>query len=149
MALGGLWHGANWTFVLWGVGHGAGIVLVHGVRHLRVRLPQWLGIVLTFYFVAFLWILFRAPDLVTAARVAHGAFAAPWSGLEAFLAANAFVLVLLAVFFALHRWDHHETVHVALKHVPKAALVPLLVAAWVLAIAVSHGSSAKFIYFDF
>ena len=71
MVIGGLWHGASWTFVVWGALHGFGLVVV--------RLWQnWMGtakatgfwrivnIVLTFHFVTFAWIFFRAANLETA-----------------------------------------------------------------------------------
>ena len=64
MVLGGLWHGAAWTFVLWGAFHGAMLVSEHALdgrlgRHTPVWL-RWLG---TFALVCFGWILFRSPDL--------------------------------------------------------------------------------------
>ena len=154
MTLGGLWHGANWTFMLWGAAHGAGIAFVHALRRapaLRwiTRMPGWLAVLLTFHFVTALWILFRAPDLATAARVAAGPFVAPPADLAAFAGVNAFVLGLLAVFLATHRWDSHEAIGRVVKGVPKAALIPALVFAWLMAIVISHGSSGKFIYFDF
>jgi alginate O-acetyltransferase complex protein AlgI len=62
MLLGGLWHGAAWTFVLWGGFHGLGLV---GERVLggRLRLPGWLRWLVTFHLVVFGWILFRATSL--------------------------------------------------------------------------------------
>jgi alginate O-acetyltransferase complex protein AlgI len=154
MTLGGLWHGANWTFMLWGAAHGLGIAFVHGVRRAATlrwmtRMPRWLAVLITFHFVAALWILFRAPDLATAARVAAGPFVAPAADLAAFAAANGFVLGLLAFFAITHGWDSHEALARVVKGVHKAVLVPALVFAWLMAIVVSHGSSAKFIYFDF
>ncbi len=152
MALGGLWHGANWTFVLWGVAHGVGLAFVHTVRRFvpaATRVPRWLAILVTFHFVAALWILFRAPDVATALRVAQGPFVAPVAEWSAFAAQNAFTLGLLAVFVVLHRWDDHQSVEALAKRLPMPVLAPLLALGWVLAIAVSHGSSAKFIYFDF
>jgi D-alanyl-lipoteichoic acid acyltransferase DltB (MBOAT superfamily) len=62
MVLGGLWHGAAWTFVLWGTLQGAGLSVEHALRG-RVRLPSWLAWLLTFHFVVFAWILFRAQNL--------------------------------------------------------------------------------------
>jgi alginate O-acetyltransferase complex protein AlgI len=62
MLLGGLWHGAAWTFVIWGGIHGAALVaerLFSG----RVRIPAWLGWLLTFHIVVAAWVLFRSPDL--------------------------------------------------------------------------------------
>jgi alginate O-acetyltransferase complex protein AlgI len=154
MTLGGLWHGANWTFMLWGAAHGLGIAFVHGLRRVTAlrwatRIPRWLAVLLTFHFVAALWILFRAPDLATAARVAAGPFVSPRGDLMAFAAENGFVLGLLAFFALTHRWDSHEALARVVKGVPKAALLPALMFAWLMAIVVSHGSSAKFIYFDF
>jgi alginate O-acetyltransferase complex protein AlgI len=62
MVLGGLWHGASWTFVLWGGFHGTGLSLEHGLGG-RVRFPGWLRWLVTFNLVVFAWILFRSPDL--------------------------------------------------------------------------------------
>ena len=64
MVLGGLWHGAAWTFVLWGAFHGAMLVTEHALdgrigRRTPVSL-RWAG---TFLAVCFAWILFRSPDL--------------------------------------------------------------------------------------
>jgi alginate O-acetyltransferase complex protein AlgI len=76
MVLGGLWHGASWTFVCWGALHGAGLIVNHGWRSL---LERWsvpdpfrvpgLGRALTFVFVVFTWVPFRASDLRTTGRI--------------------------------------------------------------------------------
>jgi D-alanyl-lipoteichoic acid acyltransferase DltB (MBOAT superfamily) len=62
MVLGGLWHGASWTFVLWGAFHGTGLSVEHAWGG-RVRFPVWLRWFVTFNLVVFAWILFRSPDL--------------------------------------------------------------------------------------
>lgn len=79
MFLVGLWHGAGWGFIMWGLYHGALLSLYHGYRGFLDRLAQpWvqtlranpiyrlLGMVLTFISVVFGWVLFRAPDLSSA-----------------------------------------------------------------------------------
>ena len=53
MLIGGLWHGANWTFVLWGGTHGLGIVCNHLFRALNLSINKWIGILMTFLFVNF------------------------------------------------------------------------------------------------
>ena len=64
MVLGGLWHGAAWTFVLWGAFHGAGLVTEHAIAgRVGRRTPAWLRGACTFALVCFGWILFRSPDL--------------------------------------------------------------------------------------
>ena len=64
MTLGGIWHGAGWTFVLWGVLHGVWLALAHLVDHHfpRWSLPRPLAILVTFLLVSLLWVLFRADD---------------------------------------------------------------------------------------
>lgn len=75
MLLGGLWHGAGWTFVLWGGLHGVYLTINHlwrdfVVERLPVRLPSFLaaffGIVLTFIGVVTAWVLFRSADMAQA-----------------------------------------------------------------------------------
>jgi alginate O-acetyltransferase complex protein AlgI len=80
MLLGGLWHGANWTFVLWGGLHGLYLVLNHAWRAIRParldRLPAALrkgaAVALTFVATVAGWVIFRAPDLGTAGRIFAG-----------------------------------------------------------------------------
>src|SRR6478672_7263603 len=64
MILGGLWHGAAWTFVLWGGFHGAGLATEHALDgRVGRRTPAWLRWFVTFNLVCFGWILFRSQDL--------------------------------------------------------------------------------------
>jgi hypothetical protein len=73
MLLGGLWHGAGWTFVIWGGLHGAYLAINHAWRGLRQKLGQDLdggslpgrlaGGFLTFAAVVFAWVFFRADNL--------------------------------------------------------------------------------------
>jgi alginate O-acetyltransferase complex protein AlgI len=61
--IGGFWHGANWTFVLWGASHGVGVALVMLWRRVDKPLPSALGWFLTFVFAVQCWVLFRAPSV--------------------------------------------------------------------------------------
>ncbi len=65
MVLGGLWHGAAWTFVLWGAFNGLCLVIEHAWNG-RVRLPGWLRWLVTFHLIVFGWILFRSQSLALA-----------------------------------------------------------------------------------
>lgn len=91
MGLGGLWHGAGWTFVIWGLLHGSYLSINHlwraglskwqpGLRG-RVRRVtglttslKFLSIGLTFLAVSFAWVFFRSPDLDSAMRLAVAMF---------------------------------------------------------------------------
>ena len=78
MLLGGLWHGANWTFVVWGGLHGVALAVNHVWEQRGFRLPAPVAWLLTMLFVMACWVLFRAPDFAAAGRVlasmmgAHG-----------------------------------------------------------------------------
>jgi D-alanyl-lipoteichoic acid acyltransferase DltB (MBOAT superfamily) len=62
MVLGGLWHGAAWTFVLWGLFHGVGLVTEHAIGG-RIRTPGWLRWLVTFHLIVLGWVLFRAQSI--------------------------------------------------------------------------------------
>src|SRR5581483_4434035 len=78
MLLGGLWHGAAWTFVAWGGLHGLALAVNAAWQRAGLRLPRPLGWAVTLLFVIAGWVLFRAQDFATAGRVlmamagAHG-----------------------------------------------------------------------------
>lgn len=86
MVLGGLWHGAAWTFVLWGLFHGTGLAIQHGWQAFWTKLfpnrptwwpavlSTWGGRVLTLLFVIIGWVLFRSADLPTAQQVLAAMF---------------------------------------------------------------------------
>jgi len=61
--LGGLWHGAAWTFVAWGALHGVGLCCVHVWKRTGTALPPIVAWAITFLFVAIAWVFFRAPSL--------------------------------------------------------------------------------------
>ena len=78
MLLGGLWHGANWTFFIWGGLHGLALIANHGWRFLRkssspdTRLHQLLSWCVTFIFVCFTWVVFRSDNMDTALAIYRG-----------------------------------------------------------------------------
>jgi len=83
MLLGGLWHGANWTFVLWGAWHGFLLCIEQalGVRSAptRFRVHRWL---LTFIFIVLGWVMFRAENALTAWKFYQAMFSFDGQGLS-------------------------------------------------------------------
>ena len=79
MLLGGLWHGAAWTFVIWGFGHGLGLC-VHKLFMTPLKqvkngpIAAFVSWLLTFAFVAALWVFFRADSFDTACQMLSGVF---------------------------------------------------------------------------
>jgi len=85
MLLGGFWHGAGWTFLIWGGMHGLFLVVNHTWRELlKKSFPQrnkgesavlgWLGRILTFICVVIAWVIFRAESLDGALNIYAGMF---------------------------------------------------------------------------
>ena len=152
MVLGGLWHGASWTFVIWGAVHGLGISVLHLLRSAGkgfARVPALLGVFLTFNFVTAAWVFFRAPDFHTAVSVFSTPFIGPWPDAGAFMAHNYFYVGLVAVLLCLHKFDDHRYIRVAARYTRIELFWPVVVFLWILAISISQMSSSKFIYFDF
>ncbi len=77
----GFWHGAGWTFIVWGALHGLGQIAERLLGERRNVLPKPLQWALTFAFVNLAWVFFRAPDFASAIELLRaavtGGFAAP------------------------------------------------------------------------
>ena len=60
--IGGVWHGAGWTFIFWGFLHGLGLIVHSYFQKSRINLPRSISIALTFLFVNITWVFFRASN---------------------------------------------------------------------------------------
>jgi D-alanyl-lipoteichoic acid acyltransferase DltB (MBOAT superfamily) len=150
MFLGGLWHGAAWTFILWGVFHGTTLAAEKFIRSKlapTMSLGPVLSVVLVFHFVCFTWIFFRAPGLDVAMDylAAFAQWDAPIQHLTPFLAAVV-VLGLASQFLPANLLDRLEA---------GASRLPLLAQGltasfMIIAIdAFGPDGVAPFIYFQF
>jgi D-alanyl-lipoteichoic acid acyltransferase DltB (MBOAT superfamily) len=72
--IGGIWHGAGWTFVFWGFLHGAGIVIHRIWKKHGLSMPKVLAWLVTFNFVNIAWVFFRAKSWGDAMKVLGGMF---------------------------------------------------------------------------
>ena len=112
MLIGGLWHGAAWTFVVWGGLHGLYLVINHLWRRVirtssRQRsLSAWAGRVSTLFVVVLAWVFFRADDFGSATRMLQGMF----GGGEGAIIANSrtylwLIAMLIIVWFMPNSWE--------------------------------------------
>ncbi|MBI5686614.1 MAG: MBOAT family protein [Verrucomicrobia bacterium] len=77
----GIWHGAAWTFIIWGALHGLGLALTFELERssfCRKRVPKLVKQVCVFAFVCFTWIFFRANSLPDAWLIVRRIFTAAW-----------------------------------------------------------------------
>jgi alginate O-acetyltransferase complex protein AlgI len=154
MLLGGLWHGASWTFVVWGGLHGAYLA---GERALRTRFAgyrpgPWMLFafaLLTYALVNVTWVFFRAHGFAKAWSLLGGMFGAhaqaapivPTSGL-------VLTAAIVAALVAAHWWMRGRTLESAIARTPATA-VSVGWAAMLFAIVITQGSGNAFIYFQF
>src|SRR5262249_28220248 len=148
MFLGGLWHGAAWTFVVWGLLHGSYLVVEHASRAL-IGNQAWaqtsaakvlLGLV-TFFAVCIAWVFFRAPDFTVAARMLGGMFGTHPSG-DAILATREILQICIVIFFMIlaHWWLRDSNIETAVTELPHWVIA----AAWAMmscAIILNQGNS--------
>lgn len=143
MAVAGLWHGADWTFLLWGLFHG--FLLVYERITSRAPTSFLSGPLITFHFVCLGWILFRAPSLSSALNFYAGLFSGWNSGtMSAAFSQTSLALVLLAFIF-------HGQKKILIS---KIVQVPFLIrnlgyGLVLLGLLALHSKSRAFIYFQF
>lgn len=109
MLLGGLWHGAALRFVIWGALHGIGLVInriwnsIFGDRLKQGRIGRAIAVFITFQFVSFCWIFFRAPDMDSVNLMIKQIFEnfSPGSYMTV-LPAYSSVFLLIAVGYIIH-----------------------------------------------
>jgi len=80
--LSGLWHGAAWTFVVWGALHGLMMVIERLCNKLFVKIPKIIRIVYTFIFVTFAWVIFRADSFKQAITIIGNLFTKSYTAIN-------------------------------------------------------------------
>lgn len=160
MLLGGLWHGANWTFVVWGALHGAYLVVNHGWQEARRRLgfpvretpgsiaARALGVALTFACVVVAWVFFRADSLGAALSVLKGM--TDVGGVTRPSAGTAGALLLGTAIALLAPNSMQIVAHVErVLHTPRALAYAAGAAALAALSFLNLGQTSEFLYFQF
>ena len=147
MLLGGLWHGAGWTFVIWGGLHGLALILNHLWEKTGVSLPKILSWALTIIFVIFGWVIFRAENMNTAISVIGSMVGA--NGLSLSLPETMPPLYLLI--YALPAFIGPSSQRLILHWLRPRPVYAVIVAfgLFFLALKAGDGSYSEFIYFQF
>jgi D-alanyl-lipoteichoic acid acyltransferase DltB (MBOAT superfamily) len=162
MLIGGLWHGASWSFVVWGGMHGGFLV---SERLARPRLDKWglwsrrpiklLLMLLTFGCVCFTWVYFRAEDFQTANRIAGSmlGLAGLGPGLDAVYqqqAPQAWIALFVAAGVVVYHWLMRnrtlEDIYARVGWIGLAAILGFMI----FSVFIEMGAEDRaFIYFQF
>ncbi len=151
MLLGGLWHGASWTFVVWGAVHGAGLALCHAIHYFvggtsrRDGRYFLSGNILTFVYVSAAWTLFRSPDGATAI-VVFGRFAV---SAEPRLMTWGVFLLLAAALGLAHALTYNVNVPQVMARLNNNVFAGLYGAAIAVILPLISLEVVPFIYFQF
>ena len=142
--LGGIWHGAGWTFLFWGFLHGAALVVHRFWEHVGFRLPRPVAWLITFNFVNVAWIFFRADTFSDALNVLRAMLDFGDVSLSDFDSDIYWQLVLAVIGVV---WLKNSVHHLSHMRFDRRHLV------WAVAMAVfgilSLNRVSEFIYFNF
>ena len=162
MLLGGLWHGASFRFILWGAMHGAAL-MVHKFflslfpitstkKFLPEKLSNLIGVILTFHFVCFCWIFFRAGNMEIAGQMISQITThfTPQIFLE-FVSGYKIVLSLMIVGYLLHfiPKEIESKAEQWFTEIPLTAKAAIMIAIIALVIQTKSAGIQPFIYFKF
>jgi D-alanyl-lipoteichoic acid acyltransferase DltB (MBOAT superfamily) len=140
----GIWHGANWTFMIWGALHGLGVLVTRELERsavYRERIPKFLKQAGVFIFVSFTWIFFRSESLGDALLIVRRIFSAAWHDPQI----PALMLLLIALVWAyefLYESNFREWLKTSLVRVSVAVVM-------VIYLCVCSSGGGAFIYFQF
>jgi alginate O-acetyltransferase complex protein AlgI len=156
MFLGGLWHGAAWTFVVWGLLHGSYLV-IERVFRVFFENKTWAGHPLTrivagfatYGAVCIAWVFFRASDFTIASRMLTGMFGGHSNGDMILTTRELLQIGIVTVsVIAMHWTMRDESFETTVMRLPAWAITAIG-SFMAFAIIFTQGTSNAFIYFQF
>ena len=156
MFIGGLWHGAAWTFVVWGLLHGSYLV-IERVFRVSFEHKPWASTLpvrvlagfATYAAVCIAWVFFRASDFTIASRMLGGMFGQHPHG-DAILSTRELLQIgsVTAGLIVMHWVMRDNTFETTVMRLPPWTIAAIG-SAMICAIILTQGSSNAFIYFQF
>jgi hypothetical protein len=145
MLIAGLWHGADWRFIIFGLIHGFGLIINHVWKKRKSPMPALLAWALTFFWVNLAFVFFRAPNWTSVSRMLSGMFLPDFVGVPNFQAVLMIMLTFAIVFLA----PNTEKIQARFR---KPELRWILMSGVVLAVALGaleFEDTNDFLYFKF
>jgi alginate O-acetyltransferase complex protein AlgI len=156
MFLGGLWHGASWTFIAWGVLHGSYLVIDHLLRQnfsdlqwVKTQVGRFMLTCITFFFVSLAWVFFRAGDFSAAWMMFGSLFDLSGSGAQLLPTLDIIqVVTVVSALLATHWYLHEKRLEHAMQDMP-AWWVVVIWTIMLFGLILMQGGASAFIYFQF
>jgi D-alanyl-lipoteichoic acid acyltransferase DltB (MBOAT superfamily) len=176
MLLGGLWHGANWTFVVWGALHGFYLwieKMILDIRKVVVKpiasapsaevgvlgpvpevlksktFPHFLMALFTFFLVNVTWVFFRSPDFSSAWRLLKSMFSHVPNGAVLLTTLSMIKITIIIIALVIFHWLMRNTRVLIVAEKMPWWLLGLVWSVMLLLLILSQESSSSFIYFQF
>ena len=157
MLLGGLWHGANWTFVVWGGIHGSGLAVERFLRRAFSREEQpnvglwnagaWVSRVVTFNLVCLTWVFFRASSVSEAWSFLRGLGTFQWR--PEYGIAFRFLALFGGLLFVVDLFNESRDEEYVLERTPEHQRLAVDIAMMALVTLLAANQLNAFIYFRF
>ncbi|MGC4103726.1 MBOAT family O-acyltransferase [Ferruginibacter sp.] len=173
MLLGGLWHGASWTFVVWGALHGFYLCIERlikekfrptpepvladipvqragiGFGRFGKRGNELLLVLLTFFCVTITWVFFRAPDFTSAWRLLTSMFGQARDGVPILLTLDILKVGIVVFFMLSCHWLMRNTSVLQVARKINWWVLGIVWALLLMGVIISQKSGDSFIYFQF
>jgi len=149
----GFWHGANWTFISWGLIHGLYLLLERGMSKLDFSVPKVVKTIITFHMVLFAWMIFRANSITDVSVLINQIFS-PWDTFDpALIGLTSYqfqvMITLLVLFFIIEAINEKWELSRKLKEASTSVRL-FSYSIFLLFIALfGIWNSSSFIYFQF
>jgi alginate O-acetyltransferase complex protein AlgI len=150
MALCGLWHGAAWTFVLWGIYHGTIMIIERvSIDRFGFSLPPWLSMPLTLAMVMVGWIIFRVENFSDIGVMLHAIAAIPVTSLHVDPRFAVTTIIIFAVAMLIQLVETRSDRVLWFYQAQAPAIRGAAIACLLLAAVALRGQEIPFIYFEF
>jgi D-alanyl-lipoteichoic acid acyltransferase DltB (MBOAT superfamily) len=152
MGLVGLWHGANWTFIIWGLVQGVALAALVARKRFNLfpsidRMPELLGVLLTFSFFALCGALFRSADLPTAFEALKITFLGS-AGTRSVDEPDIMIMLFIVLVGAHYLWNRFD-LEKRISNGSEGALAVGYGVAFALCFSLMPRALQPFIYFQF
>lgn len=152
MLLGGLWHGANWNYVVWGGAHGVALGIDRALGHEAQSNKEWNLLrdwgkgFLIFVWIGISCVLFRSPSAYVALWVTKKLLFIQPDGIQwYFLPAISYMLIVLVGGFLMRTWK----IDLGKINVQKPYVLPMIAGQYIVAFLFAVSNASPFIYFQF